>query len=91
MALPDGAGGILAAYDFSSIRALVDVGGGYGIFLAAILGAYPAMRGILFDQAQETAHAEPLLESYGVAKRCETLSGDLFGEVPSGPMATSPS
>ena len=79
---------ILAAYDFSSIQALVDVGGGYGVFLAALLSAYPAMRGILFDQAEVVAHAVPVLEAYGVAKRCETLSGDLFGVVPTGPMAT---
>ena len=75
---------ILAAYDFSSIQALVDVGGGYGVLLAAILNAYPAMRGILFDQAEVVAHAVPVLEAYGVAKRCEIRSGDLFGAVPTG-------
>jgi len=75
---------ILAAYDFSSIQALVDVGGGYGVFLAAILSAYPTMRGILVDQAEVVGHAVPVLEAYGVAQRCETRSGDLFAAVPSG-------
>ena len=34
---------------FGHIRTLVDVGGGYGAVVAAILGRYPSMRGILYD------------------------------------------
>ena len=40
---------VLASYDFSSIRKLVDVGGGYGSLLASILKANSEMRGVLFD------------------------------------------
>ena len=40
---------ILSAYDFSDIDTLVDVGGGHGAFITAILAAYPSMRGVLFD------------------------------------------
>ena len=40
---------VLEAYDFSGIDVLVDVAGGHGGILAAILQRYPAMRGILMD------------------------------------------
>jgi hypothetical protein len=73
---------ILEAYDFSPIDTLVDIGGGYGVLLAAILNAYPDMHGILFDQVGVVEHALPVLEAAAVADRCETLSGDLFGELP---------
>lgn len=41
--------GILAAYDFSAFRSLADIGGGNGHLLQAILGATPALQGVLFD------------------------------------------
>ena len=40
---------VLAAYDFSSARRIVDVGGGRGHLLHAVLEATPQARGILFD------------------------------------------
>ena len=40
---------ILASYDFSPIGTLVDVGGGDGGLIAALLKANPRMKGILFD------------------------------------------
>jgi hypothetical protein len=73
---------ILDAYDFASIDTLVDIGGGYGVLLAAILNAYPEMHGVLFDQVEVVEHALPVLEANGVTERCEVLSGDLFGELP---------
>jgi hypothetical protein len=38
------------AYDFSGVRRLVDVGGGYGLLLWAILAANPGLTGVLFDR-----------------------------------------
>jgi hypothetical protein len=40
---------IVAAYDFSRFKTIVDVGGGHGMLLSAILAAYPNVRGTLFD------------------------------------------
>src|SRR5439155_447742 len=40
---------VTAAYDFSRLGTLVDVGGGQGALISAILAANPALRGILFD------------------------------------------
>jgi hypothetical protein len=75
---------IVQSYDFSGIGVLVDVGGGEGVLLAAILAANPALRGILFDQPHVLTGANDLLERAGVADRCEVVSGNFFEVVPSG-------
>lgn len=41
--------GIAAAYDFSAAGTVVDVAGGHGSLLAAVLRAHPTVKGILFD------------------------------------------
>jgi hypothetical protein len=48
---------IVAAYDFSSFDHVVDVGGGNGSLLSAVLAAYPNRRGTLFDMAEAIAAA----------------------------------
>jgi len=76
--------GILAAYDFSGINKLIDVGGGRGLLIARILKAYPEMKGVLADMDSVIEDATKLLESEGVADRCESNSIDFFESVPSG-------
>jgi len=63
------------AYDFSGIRTVVDVGGGQGAFLGAILTAHPHLRGILFDRAPVVA---------GARDRFEAVGGDFFEGLPTG-------
>jgi hypothetical protein len=75
---------VVEAYDFSGLRTLVDVGGGHGSLLAAILAAYPPLRGILHDQPHVVAGARPTLEAAGVADRCAVVGGDFFEQVPPG-------
>jgi hypothetical protein len=75
---------VVRSYDFSEIGVLVDVGGGKGALLAAILAANPALSGILFDQPHVVADAKDLLERAGVADRCEVVDGDFFKAVPGG-------
>lgn len=75
---------ILQVYDFAGVDILVDVGGGHGALLAAVLRARPGMRGILFDLPQATARARTELEAAGVADRCEIVEGDFFETVPEG-------
>jgi O-methyltransferase domain/Dimerisation domain len=76
-------GAVLAAYDFSGIGLLADVGGGHGALLAALLTRYPAMKGILFDQPHVVAGAAEPVRLAGVADRCEIVGGDFFTAVPS--------
>ena len=78
------AAAVLAGYDFSGIATLVDVGGGHGRLVASILKGYPNMRGILFDLPHVIEGAERLLESAGVADRCERVGGSFFESVPRG-------
>jgi hypothetical protein len=73
---------ILAAYDFSGISTLVDVGGGRGTLLAAILAAYPALRGILFDRPRVVPQSDQSAET--PTNRCQVVGGDFFEEVPAG-------
>lgn len=48
---------VAAAYKFSEVRTLVDVGGGHGSLLATILKANPKLKGVLFDQPSVIARA----------------------------------
>ena len=75
---------VVRSYDFSGIRVLLDVGGGEGVLLAAILTANPSLRGILFDQPHVVGSVGPLLQRAGVADRCEVVSGSFFETVPGG-------
>ena len=75
---------VVAAYDFSGINTLVDVAGGHGLLIVSILKANRRMRGILFDLPHVTAGATALLQSGGVADRCQIVSGDFFASVPGG-------
>jgi ubiquinone/menaquinone biosynthesis C-methylase UbiE len=75
---------VVAGYDFSGINTLVDVAGGHGLMIVTILKANRRMRGILFDLPHVTAGATALLQSGGVADRCQIVSGDFFASVPEG-------
>jgi O-methyltransferase/methyltransferase family protein len=75
---------VVAAYDFGGFTTLVDVGGGWGAMLAAILVRHPALRGVLFDQPTVVVGAEALLGRAGVADRCQVVGGDFFVSVPDG-------
>jgi predicted O-methyltransferase YrrM len=75
---------IAAAADFSGMRRVVDVGGGHGASLTAILRANPALRGVLFDQPQVVAGARDPLLAAGVADRCDIVAGDFLTAVPAG-------
>lgn len=76
--------GLVKHYDFSEIRKIVDVGGGHGRTLAAVLKSNPAMRGVLFDLPDVVAGAARVLEDAGVKDRCEVVGGSFFESVPRG-------
>ncbi len=75
---------VIAAYDFGAFPMIVDVGGGHGRLLAAILSASPRARGVLYDLPQVVANAPVLLEKAGVADRVRFQGGSFFEEVPVG-------
>jgi hypothetical protein len=73
-----------SAYDLGAARTVVDVGGGNGALLIAVLRANPEVRGILFDLAQGLSGADEKLAAAGVADRVTLHEGSFFEAVPSG-------
>jgi ubiquinone/menaquinone biosynthesis C-methylase UbiE len=78
------AAAMIAAYDFSWARTIVDIGGGDGTLMAAILNAHPQARGILLDSPQVANSARKRLAAAGLSERCEVVVGDFFEAVPGG-------
>lgn len=64
---------VVAAYDFGRFRRLVDVGGGPGVLLRAVLAAHPRLDGLLFDRPEVIADAT-----------LPAVGGDFFDAVPAG-------
>lgn len=74
---------IVEAYDFTNIKTVADIGGGYGHLLAGVLNANPHLqRGVLFDLPPVFAGAADLLEKENTADRIEFVRGDFFVEIP---------
>ncbi|HET9000059.1 MAG TPA: methyltransferase [bacterium] len=75
---------VLKAYDFGRFGCVLDVGGGHGLLLSAVLAKHPSLRGVLFDQPHVVVGAEPVLQAAGVADRCQVVGGDFFEALPDG-------
>ena len=73
---------VVSAYDFTDTRTLVDVGGGNGTLLRAILGSYPAASGFVFDLPHVEVQAEQAIANDNLAARCRFIAGDFFERVP---------
>ncbi len=72
---------VVEAYDFSRARTIVDVGGGYGTVLAAILSANRNAKGIVVDLAHCRDGASSLFRDKGLSSRAEFQEGDFFQAV----------
>ena len=75
---------VLAAYDFSRARHIVDVGGGHGLLLSRILAGAPAVRGTLFDRPEVAERAKSSFIDAGLRARCDVVGGDFFEQTPPG-------
>jgi len=75
---------VLAAYDLSGYRKIVDIGGGHGRLLSMILEKAPNAHGVLYDLPAVVDGAGPELKKAGVAERCEVVGGSFFDSVPEG-------
>ena len=69
---------LLESYDFGRFGTVVDVGGGNGVLLAALLQKHPQMHGVLFDDPGVVSGAEELLREMGVVERCELVGRQLL-------------
>jgi len=75
---------VAAAYDFSGLTTIVDVGGATGHLLTTILNHYPGSRGILFDLPHVVRDAPPLIQARGLAECVTIEAGNFFERVPGG-------
>ena len=73
---------VAEAYPFGEVDLVIDVGGGNGSMLAAILSRHPDVRGVLFDQPSVIGRGAPALQAH--AGRCDAIGGDFFDAVPEG-------
>jgi hypothetical protein len=73
---------VVEAYDFAGAASVVDVGGGNGALLAAILAANSGVRGVLLDQEPVVLAANSILGP--LAQRCTIHPGSFFDSLPAG-------
>lgn len=78
-------GPFLDAYDLTGIESVVDIGGGSGVFLAAILNRYPGIRGTLFDLPAVAERLRSAISPhFSASGRFRIEGGDFFASVPEG-------
>jgi hypothetical protein len=75
---------VAAAYDFTGVGTIVDVGGATGNLLTTVLAAHPGTRGVLFDLPHVVRDAPALIAARGLGDRVAIESGDFFAGVPAG-------
>jgi hypothetical protein len=75
---------VIAAYDWGALGHVVDVGGGNGTLLAALLEAFPNLRGTVLDQPATAAAARTHLAAAGVSDRGDAVAGSFFDPLPAG-------
>jgi len=75
---------VVHAYDFTGLKRILDVGGGRGTLLAAILNAYADLQGILLELPHAIEGARSHLTDCGVVDRCNLITGNFFEAIPSG-------
>ncbi|WP_370942136.1 methyltransferase [Amycolatopsis sp. cg5] len=77
-------GSVVGNYDFSGCSTVVDVGGGLGSLLAAVVTANPGVRGILLDQPFLREATKKHLANTEGGDKIEAIAGDFFESVPEG-------
>lgn len=73
---------VLPAYDFSTFKTIVDIGGGNGALLTAVLDKAPQASGIVFDEEYVVEETKKLLKQKGYDNRCGTAAGSFFDFIP---------
>ncbi|MXM68925.1 methyltransferase [Streptomyces sp. HUCO-GS316] len=73
---------IAAAYDWSSLGHVYDLGGGNGVLLAGLLTAHPTLRGAVVDLPATAARAAQRFRAAGLGDRAGVVGGSFFDELP---------
>lgn len=75
---------ILASYQFPASGTIVDVAGGNGTLLCAVLNQQPGLAGIVTDLPFTIPAAEAYLAAQGMTDRAIAVAADFFSSVPAG-------
>ncbi len=75
---------VLIRGDWADVRSVVDVGGGTGSLLAAILRAHPGVSGVLVDRPTTVRRAAATFSGAAVADRVRRVGQSFFDPLPAG-------
>jgi SAM-dependent methyltransferase len=75
---------VLVSGGWEAVHHVVDVGGGTGALLAAILRARPTLRGTLVDLPATVARASATFQAAGVTERVAAVAQSFFDPLPAG-------
>jgi DNA-binding HxlR family transcriptional regulator len=78
------AAAIRAGCDISAVSTLVDVGGGKGGMVTALLADEPHLSAIVADRPDVAAAAEDAFATAGIDERARAVAADFFESVPAG-------
>ncbi|WP_067717447.1 methyltransferase [Nocardia yamanashiensis] len=70
--------------ELTGAETIVDIAGGNGTLLAALLRTAPQAKGVLLERASALITARTALEQAGCLHQCHLLEGDFTSEVPGG-------
>ena len=71
---------IVAAFDLSRFKTIVDLGGATGHLVVAACERWPHLRGVVFDLPAAVPLARELISQTKVADRIEIIAGDFFAD-----------
>ena len=74
----------LESYDFTQFHTIVDVGGGLGGIVRAILKSCPKLKGMIADLPEVVEAAAQAIAADGLSARCTAVANDFFQSVPAG-------
>jgi hypothetical protein len=75
---------VLVNDDWENVKHVVDVGGGTGAMLSAILRAHPEVKGTLVDLPRTVERSAEIFEAAGVAGRVSVSGQSFFDRLPKG-------
>jgi len=78
------ASAILAAYNFSAVQTIVDVGGGQGALMAALLRVHANLKAVIFDRSSPTEDTRRHFALSEIADRVKFIQGSFFTAIPAG-------
>ncbi|NMO55395.1 methyltransferase [Actinoplanes sp. TBRC 11911] len=73
---------LLSDYQLPPGRLVVDLGGGDGSLIAALLKDEPDRKGIILERPELTAPAQARMRAEGLESRVHVIAGDFFESVP---------